>query len=145
MSLHVSHRLESERFLCMCSNTTAGYIVRLRTNCSRGESVRFAYVTCLRVEGKQIHILRERKTLPTQELRQRATKYCSWKIMSKGWTVHASLSATPPASLIPLPLLLTDLECIDCPDYSTAHTYFIIYVELLKNFSHNYNKDFRKK
>jgi hypothetical protein len=33
--------------------------------CSRGESVCFAYITSLRVEGKQMHILCKPKALPT--------------------------------------------------------------------------------
>jgi hypothetical protein len=64
--------------------------------CSRGESVRLAYVTSLWVEGKQTHILCKPKTLPTQEIRQRDTKYYRWDIMFIVRTVYASLSATPP-------------------------------------------------
>jgi hypothetical protein len=71
--------------------------------CSRGESVRFVYVTNLRVEGKQTHILCETKTLSTQEMRQWATRYCRWEIISRIWVVYASLSASPPTSLISLP------------------------------------------
>jgi hypothetical protein len=71
--------------------------------CSRGESVRFAYITSLLIEGKQTHILCKPKILPTQELRQRATKYCRWEIMFIVWTVYASLSVTTPNPLIPLP------------------------------------------
>jgi hypothetical protein len=39
---------------------------------------------------------------PTQELRQYAKKYCYWEIMFIVWTVHASLSATPPTPLFPM-------------------------------------------
>jgi hypothetical protein len=49
--------------------------------CSRGQTVRFACITSLRLEGKQTHILCKLKTISTQELRQRATKYCRWEIM----------------------------------------------------------------
>jgi hypothetical protein len=45
------------------------------------QTVRFAHVTSLRVEGKQTHILCNPKTLLTHELRQRSTKYCRWEIM----------------------------------------------------------------
>jgi hypothetical protein len=48
---------------------------------SRHQNLRFAYVTSLRVEGKQTQILCKPKTLLTQELRQRATKYRRWEIM----------------------------------------------------------------
>jgi hypothetical protein len=61
--------------------------------------MRFAYVTSLRAEGKQTHILYKPKTLATQEMRQRATKYCHWEIMLIVYTVHAPLSATPLISL----------------------------------------------
>jgi hypothetical protein len=84
--------------------------------------VRFAYVASLRVEGKQTHILCKPKTLPTQELRQRATKYSRWEIMKKVWAVYASLSATPPTPLTPLPLFLTDLECTDSPRLQYVRT-----------------------
>jgi hypothetical protein len=46
------------------------------------------------------HILLQTKDISTLELRQLATKYCSWQIMFAEWTVHASLSATPPSTLI---------------------------------------------
>jgi hypothetical protein len=69
----------------------------------RDQTVRFAHVTILRVEGKNT-ILCNPKTLPTQELRQRATKYCRWEIMFVVWTVYASLSATPPKPSEPLVL-----------------------------------------
>jgi hypothetical protein len=65
--------------------------------------MRFAYVISLRVEGKQTPILCKPKTLQTQKLRQRATKYCRWEIMFIVWTVYASLSAVSPSPLIPLP------------------------------------------
>jgi hypothetical protein len=82
--------------------------------CTRDQTWRLAYVTSLRVEGKQTHILCKPKTLPTKEMRQRATKYCSWEIMFIVCTVHASLNDTPPTALIHLPLL-TDLERRDSP------------------------------
>jgi hypothetical protein len=72
--------------------------------CGQGESVRFAYVTSLRVEGKQKHMMREPEALPTQEMRQRATKYCRWEIMFVVWTVYASLSATHSHPFDPLAL-----------------------------------------
>jgi hypothetical protein len=50
-------------------------------NSDRDQTVRFAYVTSFRLEGKQTHMLCEPKTLPTKELGQRATKYCRWEIM----------------------------------------------------------------
>jgi hypothetical protein len=71
--------------------------------CSRGESMRFAYVTSLRVQIKQINVLCKPKTLPTQELRQRATKYFRWKIIFIVWAENASLSATPPTPVIAVP------------------------------------------
>jgi hypothetical protein len=71
---------------------------------SRDQTVHFAYVTSFWVEGNQTHIGLQckPKTLPTKELRQRATNYCRWEIMFIVWTVglYASLSATSP---IPLP------------------------------------------
>jgi hypothetical protein len=69
---------------------------------SRDQTVRFACVTSLKVEGKHLPYTMY-KTLPTQELRQRATKYCRWEIMFIVWAAHASLSAAPPTPLIPLP------------------------------------------
>jgi hypothetical protein len=45
------------------------------------QTVSLAYVTSLRVEGKQTHILCKSKTLSTQEMRQRTRKYCRWEIM----------------------------------------------------------------
>jgi hypothetical protein len=78
----------------------------LRNLCScgsRDQTVHFAYVTSSRVEGKQTHILCKPKTLPTEELRQRDTKYCRWEIMFLVWTVYASLSATPPTPFDPIP------------------------------------------
>jgi hypothetical protein len=68
---------------------------------TRNQTVRFTYVTSLRVEGKQTHVLCKPKT-STQEMRQRATKYCHWEIMFIVWTVYAPLSAAPPTPLIPL-------------------------------------------
>jgi hypothetical protein len=62
--------------------------------------VRFAYVTSLRVEGKQTHILCRPKILPT------GTETARNKLLPLGNNVYsmdstyASLSATP---LIPLP------------------------------------------
>jgi hypothetical protein len=56
----------------------------------------------------------KRKTFPTQELRQRATKYCCWEMFIV-WAVYASLHATRPAPLIPCPLLLTSVERADSP------------------------------
>jgi hypothetical protein len=70
---------------------------------SQDETVRFAYVTNLRIEGKQTHILCNPNTLPIQEPRQRATKYCSWEIMFIVWAIYASLPATPSAPLITVP------------------------------------------
>jgi hypothetical protein len=70
-----------------------GYSSRDQTACSNS----------LRVEGKQIlHILRKPEILPTWELRQ-TTNYCRCETMFMVWTVYASLSATPPDRLIPLP------------------------------------------
>jgi hypothetical protein len=66
------------------------------TCCTRDQTVRFAYVTSLWVERKQTRILCTPQTLPTQELRQRDTKYCRWGMMFMAWTVYVSLSATPP-------------------------------------------------
>jgi hypothetical protein len=64
---------------------------------SRYQTVRFAYVTSSRVEGKQTHIyVCKPKTLLIYELRQRATKYCRREMILKVWTLYASLSATPP-------------------------------------------------
>jgi hypothetical protein len=65
--------------------------------------VRFAYVTSLWVEENQKHMLCEPKTLSTQEMRQRAAKYCSWEIMFLVRTVYTSLSAATPIPLITLP------------------------------------------
>jgi hypothetical protein len=67
--------------------------------CSRGESVRFAYVTSLRVEGKEMHILCKANILPTQEMRQRAPLGNNVFV----WSVDDSLSAIPPTPLIPVP------------------------------------------
>jgi hypothetical protein len=60
--------------------------------------------TSLALEQKEnmYYILRKPKTLPIQELRQRATKYCRSEMMLKVWPVHASLSAPPSTPLIPL-------------------------------------------
>jgi hypothetical protein len=77
-----------------------GYYVRYS---SRDQTVHFANVTSLRVEGKQAHILCKPKTLPTKELIQRATKYCRCEIIFTVWTEYAALSATAPTPLIPLP------------------------------------------
>lgn len=57
------------------------------------QTVHFVYITSFLAEGKQTHLLRNPKTLPTKELRQKATKYYNWKIMFTVWTVCASLSA----------------------------------------------------
>jgi hypothetical protein len=70
---------------------------------TRDQTVHFAYVTSSWIEGKQMHLLCKPNTLPSQEVRQRAMKYCHWKIMLKVWRVCASLSATPSIPLIPLP------------------------------------------
>jgi hypothetical protein len=76
---------------------------RLERYSRRDQTVRFAYVTSLQVERKQTHILCKRKTSPTCKLRQRATKCCHCEIIVIVWTVYASLSATPPTPLLPLP------------------------------------------
>jgi hypothetical protein len=68
----------------------------------RAETLRLAYVTILRLEGKQIHILCTSKTLPMKELRWRATKYCSWEITFIVWAIYASLAAFTVTHLIPL-------------------------------------------
>jgi hypothetical protein len=70
---------------------------------SRDQTVRFAYVTSLRMKGKRTHVPCKPKTLPTYEVAQRAEKYCHWEIMFVVWTECASLSATPSNSLIHLP------------------------------------------
>jgi hypothetical protein len=67
-------------------------------NSRRHEFVCFAYVTSLRVEWKQMHILCKPKTLP---------ETVSYKLLPLDkmfivWVVHASLSAAPHNSLIPL-------------------------------------------
>lgn len=49
------------------------------------------------------YVLCKPKTLRTQELRQRAAKYCCLEIMFIAWAVHATLTAAPPTPLIPLP------------------------------------------
>jgi hypothetical protein len=49
------------------------------------------------------NVLCKPKTLATDELRQRATKYWRWEIMSIVRIVYASLSVAPPTPLIPLP------------------------------------------
>jgi hypothetical protein len=71
----------------------------VKTYSNRDQTVRFVYVSSLRVEGRQTNILCKPKTLTTYELRQRATKYCRWEIMFVIRTVFALLSATPPALL----------------------------------------------
>jgi hypothetical protein len=53
---------------------------------TRDQTVRFACVTSLWVEGKQPHILCKPQTLSTQDPRQRAAKYCRWKKMCFVWT-----------------------------------------------------------
>jgi hypothetical protein len=55
-------------------------------------------LACGKKEKKRIHYA-NKKTLPAQEMRQRATKYCCWEIMLIVWTVYASLSATTPTPL----------------------------------------------
>jgi hypothetical protein len=70
---------------------------------TRDQSVRFAYVTSLRAEGKQTHILCKPKTLSAKELRQRETKYCRWEVLFTAWTEKASVPAPPPSPLSPLP------------------------------------------
>jgi hypothetical protein len=74
---------------------------------TRDKTLRFAYVTSLLIEGNETHVglLRNPKTLPRQELRQRATKYCRWETMFIVWTIYSSLLATPPTRLIPLPFI----------------------------------------
>jgi hypothetical protein len=66
---------------------------------SRDQTVRFAYITCLWVEVKQVHIIHKPK-----HLRQWTTKYFHWEIMLIVWTVYASLPATAPTPLTPFPL-----------------------------------------
>jgi hypothetical protein len=66
--------------------------------CTRDQTVRYAYVTSLSVEGKQTHILCKPKTLPTYELRQRTTTYCHWEIKFIVWKVYVSY-------VLPLPSL----------------------------------------
>lgn len=64
------------------------------------------------VEGKQTHTLHNSNTLPTQEMRQRATKYCHWEKTSVVWTMCATLSAVPS---IPCLLHVTDFGSTDSP------------------------------
>jgi hypothetical protein len=72
-------------------------LLRIVGRCStRDQTMCFAYVTSLRVERKQTHILCKPKTSRTQELRQRDTKYCRWEIMFIVRTVCGSLYAIPP-------------------------------------------------
>jgi hypothetical protein len=72
--------------------------------------VRFAYITSLREDGTRI-ILSEKKTLPAQELRQRAAKHYRREIMFVAWIVYACLSPTPPNHSDPYRFVpLTDLE-----------------------------------
>jgi hypothetical protein len=54
----------------------------LRWGSSWDKTVRLAYVTSLRTEGKQTHVLCNLKTLPTKELKElqstAAGKSCLW-------------------------------------------------------------------
>jgi hypothetical protein len=52
---------------------------------ARDQTVRFAYITILWVEGKEMQIVRK-----PRELRHRATKYGRWDIKFIALTVHAS-------------------------------------------------------
>jgi hypothetical protein len=62
--------------------------------------VRFSYVTILRVEEIQAHMLLKPKTLPVTA----SYKYCRWEILLVVWTVYVSLPVTLPTPLIPLSL-----------------------------------------
>jgi hypothetical protein len=79
-----------------CSDALLQNVLQAAPRCSSwDQTVCFAYVTSLQVEGKQTHILHKPKTLLTYKLRQRATKYCHWEIMFTVWTLYASLSTSP--------------------------------------------------
>jgi hypothetical protein len=56
---------------------------------SREETVRFSYLSGLRVEGKQMHILSKVKTL----LETASCNYCRWEIMFVVWKIYTALSA----------------------------------------------------
>jgi hypothetical protein len=69
---------------------------KLKKNCgysSRDETMRFAYVTSLRLYYAS----------QKYYLRQRATKYCRWEMFIV-WAVYACLPATRPTPLINIPL-----------------------------------------
>jgi hypothetical protein len=55
--------------------------------------VRIANVTTLCVEGKQKLIFCKAKS-STQEMRQRATKYCRWGVLFIAWAVIVTLRTT---------------------------------------------------
>jgi hypothetical protein len=81
---------------------------------------------------KQTHVLScERTTLSTQEMRQRATKYCRSEVVFVLWTVCASLSAAPPSPLIPtvsswfVPLRCVYLELVITDNYLLSKTHFL--------------------
>jgi hypothetical protein len=78
---------------------------------SRDQTVRFAYATSLRVEGKQTHMLCKSKPIETKQLRQRATKYCRWEIFFFRMDSVCFLTLHPSQPLrSPCLLLLTDME-----------------------------------
>jgi hypothetical protein len=90
--------------------------VQKKRSCTWEQSMRFAYVTSLLVEGKQTYILCKPKTLPTQEMRWRATKYCHWDLfcLKNGQKMLPYLLSLPPL-WSPCNLFLTDVERTDSP------------------------------
>jgi hypothetical protein len=68
--------------------------VALDLYCSRGQNVRFAYVTNLPEKGKQTLILCKPNTLLTQEMRLQDRKHCRWEMFIM-WTVYAYLLSLP--------------------------------------------------
>jgi hypothetical protein len=60
-------------------------VMELDLYCTQHQTVCFAYITSLWIEGKQMYVLCKPKTLSTQEMRQQATKYYRWEIMLKVW------------------------------------------------------------
>jgi hypothetical protein len=106
--------------LCCCIIGSRGQCRRERhvalscIYCSRGESVRFAYVTSLWAEGKQTHILWT-KMLPTQEMRP-------LPFTSNGSRAHSFASTTVKDSN------LKTTKSVNCCQVFNSRTQFDMFV-----------------
>jgi hypothetical protein len=65
-------------------------------------------LACVQKENRRMYYVNQR--LSTQELRQRATKYCRQEIMFVVWTLHASMPASLPTPPVPLPFISNGSE-----------------------------------